>query len=84
MVWLQSCFVPEVGSGEFTRIGTTLRLVTYANKFAIEFHSLVALPFINTNFAYIESIRNTAANLCNDLLKEIRGTQLNYNPGKIC
>ena len=73
MVRLQLCFVSEVGSGEFTRIGTTLSLVTCANKFAIEFHSFVALLFIKANIVYIESIRNSAANLCNDLLKKLEG-----------
>ena len=58
-------FFLEIGSGDFTRIGTTLNLVISANfvKFVVEFHSFVALLFINANITYVESIRNTAANL---------------------
>ena len=63
-------FFLEIGSGDFTRIGTTLNLVTCAVsccamlvKFVVEIHSFVALLSINANITYIESIRNTAANL---------------------
>ena len=55
-------FFLEIGSGDFTRIGTTLNLVTCA-RFVVDFHSFVALLSINANITYIESIRNTAANL---------------------
>ena len=69
VVPLPFSFVLEVGSGEFTRIGTTLNRVTFASKFVVEIHSFVALLSINANITYIESIRNTAAKLKNDLLK---------------
>ena len=65
VVPLPFSFLLEIGSGDFTRIGTTLNLVISANfvKFVVEVHSFVALLSINANITYIESIRNTAANL---------------------
>ena len=56
-------FVLEIGSGDFTRIGTTLNLVTLSLLFVVEFHSFVAFISINANITYVESIRDTAANL---------------------
>ena len=85
MVRIQLPSISEVVSGEFARIWTkSLHLETFTDKFSKESHSFITLFFICTNIAYIvSSISSTAANFCNDLLKEIRGTQLNYDPEKI-
>ena len=82
MVGIQLPSISEVVSGEFARIWTSiLHRETCKDKFPMQFDSFIALFFICTNIAHIESICsiwNTAAKFCNNLLQEI---QLDYDLG---